>query len=271
MNYEMIVSDLDGTLLYDLETVSPENYKAISEYTAMGGLVVPATGRCLYEVPLALRACPDIRYIISSGGAVITDLRTGEADRRAIESDRFAEIVSILREYACFLSFHYNGYGYVNAAQDDRAIADSYRVHPYYFMHYHMTCEKVDYDTFLAGVSPDMFSVFFRHDEELLACTKRLRALGGLTITSSAPHNIEVVADKVSKGESVKRLADRLGVDITRIIGVGDSENDLSLLGAVGMPLAVSNACEPLKEKAKRVICSHTEHIMRHILDNIIA
>ncbi len=271
MNYKMIASDLDGTLLYDLTTVSPENYAAISEYTAKDGLLVPTTGRCLYEIPEALRKCPDIRYIISSGGAAITDLKTGKNDSLSIAPACFAEVVKILQDYTCFLSFHHAGYGYMDASQDDESVIEDFCVHPYYFMHYHETCQKVDYKTFLQGLSPDMFSVFFRHDSELDECQKRLEALGGLTTTSSAPHNIEVVAEGVSKGNTVRRLAKKLNIDINEVIGVGDSENDLSMLGVVGLPLAVENACDALKEKAARVICSNKEHIMRYILDNIIA
>ncbi len=267
----MIASDLDGTLLYELEAASPENYAAIADYAAMGGTVVPTTGRCLYEIPEELRKCPDIRYIISSGGAAITDLKTGENDSLSISPACFAEVVKILGNYACFLSFHHAGYGYMNIEQDDESVIEDFCVHPYYFMHYHATCQKVDYKTFLQGLSPDMFSVFFRHDSELAECKKCLETLGGLTITSSAPHNIEVVAEGVSKGATIRRLAKKLNIDISHVIGIGDSENDLSMLEAVGLPLAVSNACKPLKEKAEKVICSNKEHIMRYILDNIIA
>ena len=80
MNYKIIASDLDGTLLYDVVSVSEENYKAIAEYNKMGGQLVPASGRCFYEMPKALIDCPDVRYYISSNGAVITDTKTGERD-----------------------------------------------------------------------------------------------------------------------------------------------------------------------------------------------
>ncbi len=271
MNYNIIATDLDGTLLYDLTTVSLENYSAIAEYTARGGLVVPATGRSYSEIPRELRECPNIRYLISSGGGVITDRRTGEVTHWPIPCDRFTAMIAILKDYECFFTLHYDRKGYMNTAQDDEAVAATYHVPPYYFFHYHNTCLKTDFDTFLKEpLSPDMFGIFFRHEEEMTECIERFRALGGLTITSSAPYNIEVVAEGVSKGEAIRYLTKMLEKKISEVIGVGDSENDLSMLSAVGLPLAVSNAGEPLKKKAEKVICSHKEHIIRYILDNII-
>ncbi len=272
MNYKMIASDLDGTLLHDVFSVSPENMSAISEYNAMGGVLVPTTGRCYFEIPQELRESPDIRYIISSNGAVITDQRTNERDCVSIPANLFLNLLDILDDYECFFNLANEGRGYIDPELDDADLTASYNVHPYYFMHYHNKCVKpADFRTFLrSGLSPDMLSVFFRHAHEMAECEKRLQALGGLSLTSSIDFNVEIIAEGAKKGDAVSRLAKKLGIEKNEIIGVGDSENDLSLLAATGLPLAVKNARDALKQKADRIICSHTEHIVRYILDNII-
>lgn len=272
MNYKMIASDLDGTLLYDVFSVSAENMEAISEYTVKGGIVVPTTGRCYFEIPEQLRMSNDIRYIISSNGAVITDQKTGERECISISSERFDRLLDILEEYECYFNLAYRGHGYIAPEQDDAEVAASYHVNPYYFMHYHNKCEKpTDFHEFLrSGISPDMLSVFFRHQSELDICTERLKALGGLDITSSIDFNIEIIASGAKKGDAVSRLANRLGISKSEIIGIGDSQNDTTLLAATGLPLAVSNACDTLKKQANQVICSHTEHIIRYLLDHTI-
>ena len=272
MNYKLIASDLDGTLLHDVFSVSETNYAAITEYAKLGGYVVPTSGRCFYEIPSELRDYKDIRYCISSNGSVITDTFTNERDEVLINNELFDRIMELTGQYETFHTIHFDGYGYMLAKNDSQEISEYYNLNKYYYMHYHAKCLKLDtWDgAFSHGKGVEMVSVFFRSQNELDECVKKLTAIGGLVVTSSADFNIEIIAEGASKGDGVRRLAKKLGLSTDEVIGVGDSRNDLALLAGVGMPLAVSNATDVLKEKAKIVICSHREHIIRYILDNII-
>ena len=70
-------------------------------------------------------------------------------------------------------------------------------------------------------------------------------------------HDIEIYDTKfalhltdpnVNKGSSLRLIADELGINMDEIMGIGDSENDLSFLKEVGFSVAVSNANTKLKE-----------------------
>lgn len=272
MKYKMIASDLDGTLLYDLHSVSAENYRAISEYKKTGGEFVPTTGRCFYQIPERLRKCDDIRFYISSNGAVVTDKLTGELDEQLISNELFEKIKKITYEYETLLAVHSEGYGYMLKKDDSNERANCLNLSSYFYEHLHETCRKVDdwEKSFTHKRGIEMIVAFFRYRSDLEKCVKRLNELGGLVVTSSENFNIEIIAEGASKGNGIRRLAKRLGLSVEEIIGVGDSPNDISLLNGVGLPLAVSNAADELKAIADRVICSHKEHIVRYISDNII-
>ena len=272
MNYKIIASDLDGTLLYDVVSVSEENYKAIAEYNKMGGQLVPASGRCFYEMPKELIDCPDIRYYISSNGSVITDTGTCERDEVLISSQKFAEVKKLLDSYETFLNIHCDGYGLMLEETDDWELARSYNMNIYYYQHYHHNSLKIKKweDAVRDGKGVEMIAVFFRHQSELDECVKKLNEIGGVIATSSTDFNVEIIAKGASKGDGIRRLAKKLGVSTDEIIGVGDSRNDMALLEGVGLPLAVLNAADVLKQKAKKVICHHQEHVVRYILDNFI-
>lgn len=53
-DYKLIASDLDGTLLLPDMTVSPQNLQAIQVLAQKGVHFVPASGRTLREIPMAL-------------------------------------------------------------------------------------------------------------------------------------------------------------------------------------------------------------------------
>lgn len=65
---------------------------------------------------------------------------------------------------------------------------------------------------------------------------------------------ISVTKAGVDKGSAVRRVAEKYGLDMSRVMGVGDGMNDLFLLGAVGHPVAMGNADERLKAVAQTVV-----------------
>lgn len=65
---------------------------------------------------------------------------------------------------------------------------------------------------------------------------------------------ISVTKAGVDKGSAVRRVAQKYGLTMDRVMGVGDGGNDLTLLGAVGHPVAMGNAEEKLKAVAETVV-----------------
>ena len=65
-------------------------------------------------------------------------------------------------------------------------------------------------------------------------------------------------------------LGKMLGIDLSEMISVGDSRNDLSMIEITGLALATSNALDVLKDAADEVICSNNEDIAEYIVKNYL-
>ena len=78
----LIATDLDGTFLYDNETVSPANRAAIKAAADAGVIVAAATGRPFSAIPACIKAMPEFRYAITSNGTAVYDMHTGKCLRR---------------------------------------------------------------------------------------------------------------------------------------------------------------------------------------------
>ena len=63
-----------------------------------------------------------------------------------------------------------------------------------------------------------------------------------------------IVDAEVSKGNALKYVASKLGIDVKSFAAIGDSENDLDLLKAAGLGIAVGNADLRLKREADIVV-----------------
>ena len=60
-----------------------------------------------------------------------------------------------------------------------------------------------------------------------------------------------------------------LSIPIEQTVAVGDSENDISMIKAAGLGLAMANAPEQVKSCADKTICHCDDHAIKFIKENI--
>lgn len=100
MTIKLIALDLDGTTLNSAGKLSEGNRNALERAAQKGVNVVIATGRCYGALPEDVVDVGGIRYAITSNGAQIRDLHTGEAlYSNCIAPDSVVQAERILREY----------------------------------------------------------------------------------------------------------------------------------------------------------------------------
>ncbi len=255
INYPLIVSDFDGTLVNADGTVSKENKKAIEEYVAAGGAFAISTGRLPSGILPHAQALGLKGMVCCCQGAIILDIQSRElvAEGRL----RLETTVAACKKME-EMGLHIHAYDlwtyYAN--MDDQALK--------------MYEKAVGSKATLVTDKP--LSAFL--EEKQLACYKLLamvepknsnRVLAelveanikGCALTKSADFLVEVVNPSYSKGTAVNVLAKHYGVPLTKTIAVGDQLNDLSMIQAAGLGIAVQNAEETLKKQADYV-CEYT-------------
>ena len=86
----LVALDLDGTVFNDKKEITPRTLAAIRAACARGVAVLPATGRTASGIPAAFTSIPGVRYALTSNGASVVDLTTGEqlVNRAGIENLR---------------------------------------------------------------------------------------------------------------------------------------------------------------------------------------
>jgi len=272
LNYKIVASDLDGTLLKDNKTISQENYRAIAEYTRLGGHFVPSSGRTLTEIPLLVRNIPGVRYVLFSDGAGIYDKQTGQMHTCNMSGGDSKRLLEILWSYDTLLTVRSGGKCYVDAARHNIEEYDTYRLsRAYRDFVFRFDYPKANYREFCLGLDDiEMICVFFRYDDEQQRCKAQLEALGIYTLMASEPYNLEIVSKDAGKGKGLLRLADMLGVDRSETIGVGDSTNDAQSIQMAGLGLAMGNAWPEVQKMADRTVCTNEEHMMAYLMRYLI-
>ena len=80
---------------------------------------------------------------------------------------------------------------------------------------------------------------------------------------------LEVIPRGSGKGACLTWIRKYLGDRVHTTIGVGDYENDLTLIRDADIGCAVGNAIDECKQAADRVIVPNTEHAIAAIIESI--
>lgn len=272
MEYKIIASDLDGTLLDSYGKVSKENWEAIEELTNRGVHFVPASGRAYMEMPKEIRESPLIRYYITSDGAMIYDKETDTTHEFSLSKSTATRILDKLYQYPVCMMVHADTNSYVDIATHNDAHYRRFNMNIYWRV-FTFLFEKTIPDIKKFMYDHDnihLFVPFFKKLTDLNECRAYLEQDKEIIIAQSTKHNLEIFSSKAGKGNALISLADMLGVDRRATIAVGDSTNDYTMVKAAGLGLAMENAVDELKAVADEVICHHLQHSAKYILEHYI-
>ena len=256
MSIKLILLDLDGTLLTSDKKISPANYDALEKCVENGIHIVPSTGRFYGGMPQVVRDLPFVRYVVAVNGAQVYDVKEDKVlCREEIPLDAafrvFDELDQLPVIYDCYMGDY--GYDYVEMYERvDEFISD-----PRVNAMVKGTRKPVpDLRAFLReqGAPLQKIQMFFKDMDRRAKELERLPKLfPDLTVTSSITNHIEFNAKNANQGEALRFLCRHLGLDVSESMSFGDSSNDLSMIIAAGVGVAMANADKALLDAADYV------------------
>ena len=266
----LIALDLDGTLLNTQKQLSEENRAALTRAARAGIHIVPTTGRFFDGMPDTVRALPFLRYAITINGAEVADRRTGEelykADiplARALELMRYLDTLPVI--YDCYQ----DNAGWIS--EHLKARIDSTVKDPHFRKMLHELRKPVpELKAFVTERGRDIQKIQFfiptpELRQELLETLPKMYP--DLAVSSSVSENIEVNAAGATKGKALLGLAERLGIPREGTMAFGDGLNDLSMLEAAGVGVAMENACAEAKAAADYITLSNDDHGVAYAIE----
>jgi Cof subfamily protein (haloacid dehalogenase superfamily) len=108
-------------------------------------------------------------------------------------------------------------------------------------------------------------------DLETLESRLKAEFDGRLFISKSLPYFLEFASPDVTKGSGMAFVAEHLGLDASRVVGIGDGENDVELLQWAGYAVAVANAHRRVLAEADLVCPSVQEEGVAQVIEAFLA
>lgn len=272
-NIRLIALDLDGTLLGSDKQLSEENAAALARAAEEGIEIVPATGRFYRGMPQNIRELPYVRYVITVNGAQVFDVARQETVCGSeIPWERAVAVMERLDKLDVIYDCYQDGWGWMTRAFYDKAEQYAANVHSLDMIKNLRTPVpelKATLKERAKGVQK--IQIFFR---DMALRAEMLRAFPqefpDLVVTSSIVNNIEFNSREATKGVALEKLAAHLGVPVEQTMAFGDDRNDIPMLRAAGIGVAMGNAEEEVKNAADYVTdrCddSGVAHAMRLFL-----
>ena len=81
-----------------------------------------------------------------------------------------------------------------------------------------------------------------------------------LKLMYSNPYYLELIPKQSGKGEAMIRLCEHLGIPVRNSIAAGDGDNDISMIQAAGLGIAMINAPDSVKSAADVITEYDNDH-----------
>lgn len=264
---KIIALDLDGTLLDSRKRLSAANRDALARAAAKGAFVVPTTGRFFGMMPAAVRDLPFVRYAITVNGAQVYD-RVADAAivREEIPLETALAVMRFLDGYDVIYDCYRANWGWMGAAFKEKAAAYATDEH-YLRMVQDFRRGVPELKAHLAATAAEgdvqKIMLFARLDGPADATARIAEAVRArfpeIKVTSTTWNNLELNIASAHKGVALARFAEHLGLTCANCLALGDGRNDLTMIEAAGVGVAMANAHPDVLAAADYVTLSNDE------------
>ena len=91
-----------------------------------------------------------------------------------------------------------------------------------------------------------------------------------LTVVQTAAFYLEVIPKVINKGQGIRDICSVLGMEPAEVISFGDAANDIPMLKAAGVGVAMGNADAAVKAAADMVTLSNNEDGIAAALEKLL-
>jgi hypothetical protein len=251
---QLIVTDIDGTLLNSDHTLSERNLKALKAAHAQGVKIALATGKAVSAGKTLVEQVGIPMYGIYVQGLLLMDEGGRVFGQQSLHPDIARQVIT----YADERGFSIIAYG--SNGLYARAITPYVRDY------------TVPYHEILPEAVGPLQNILWNTPIHKLSIAGEARAITGLRwqlntqlngkariLQAGVPEMVEVLPPGGGKGSALKTLLKELSIKPEHVLAIGDAENDIDMIQTAGIGVAVGNADEKTKAAAKYVVASNDD------------
>lgn len=261
--------DLDGTLLNREKKITEKTMEALKKFTDAGNHFCINTGRAIDSAKAVYNGLSlDFKgsFLCGSNG---TEIYSVDEDKFIFKTGVPIELVEPILDLADKYGVHCHTYN------DDNIVSRKNGECMEYYRRVIKTPLIVTDDVMsqLSGPPSKMIAIELHDHVKQERFRKALADMVGdkLTLLYSNPYYMEIFPSEAGKGSVVKRLAEYLNIPVANTYAAGDEQNDISMIEAAGLGIAMVNGTDLVKACADVVTKydNNNDGLAEFILDAI--
>lgn len=260
MTYRVIALDLDGTLLTSNKQILPESKAVLTQAMQAGVTVLVVTGRHHVAIRPFYHALALDTPAICCNGAYLYDYPKSQViDSDPLSKTQSRQLIQLMQQHQI------NGYMYVDDAMLYQTMTESVQR----TFGWSETLPPAWRPTILKVESLNVmvdevrhiwkFAVTERDTSRLQHFIQTVENELGLACEWSWKDQVDIAQTGNSKGKRLQQWVASQGLSMQQVIAFGDNYNDISMLSAVGLGVAMGNADDEVKAHA-RMVAGDNEH-----------
>ena len=276
MNVRLLANDVDGTLVNSRDELTDVTRQALRRACAAGLKLVLATGRRYSRaLPLVEPLGLDVPLVTASGALIKHPLDHRTLFRATFERRLLCDLLDVIErrgfEAVLYADSYHEGFDFYCERLDVQRpeLADYLALNP--------GCHRL-WPTLMRDPPDGVFAGFSTGSrDEMLALHEELqRELPGLLYTHvlRSPryigHMCEIAPFGVTKWSGIQHVAAEWGILPEEMCAVGDDVNDIPMIEAVGIGIAMGNAQPEVKTAADFIAPTHDEDGLAAVVDLLL-
>ena len=257
--YRLLALDMDGTLLNSRKEISRATMEALNKLVGRGIAVSLCTGRGVAELKDYEKEFAEIPYGILNSGGCVYDFRAKKPlYRKLLEDDVVLECLKAAAKVRAMPYLLTTG---ASVAQtEDMRDVSVFHMGIYQPMYDRVATVVPDAEEYVRTHPGDSLKLCIYHrDEETREITRAAISHLGMQLADAETTSLEVSPTGITKARGLEILCEYLNIPIEETVAVGDADNDLDVLKAAGLAVAMGNANAHVKEVCD-VVVSDNDH-----------
>lgn len=264
-NIKLLMLDIDGTIFKKDYTASDNVKNTLKKLVNDGIKVVLCTGRMYAATKQIAQELELNTPVITYQGGLIKNFHDNSDTllEKTMDTQLAREVINVLKERKIFFNLYIND---VLMVEEDNRLIKQYvdaRNIEYKIIG---NCDDIDLNGLNKLLAIDDDTQLIENLQKEMAQKYKDK----LYVVRSTPRFCEFSNIEATKGNAVRFLAKKWNINQDEIMACGDQDNDIDMLSAAGIKIAMGNATESLKNIATFITKSVDEDGVCYAVDKFI-
>ncbi|WP_147533104.1 Cof-type HAD-IIB family hydrolase [Bacillus marasmi] len=268
MIYRLLALNIDGTLLQSNGKLHRSTKEAIGYVLDKGIYVTLVTSRSFPSASKVAKALKIPSMLVTHRGAYIGNSVDKQLQVKRISEDVTYDLVRFLEGFDCQIRVQHERFSLINKTKTNHnLLAKTVFSSGEPVLYAHQFVDSISESLAKQKIAPPKIEVKFEHPEDLKDAREAISQMfAEIEVLVAGPLGLEFVPTGASKVNGLIYLGECLGISRKEMVAIGADIDDIPMIEAAGLGVAMGNAPVAVKQAADWITRSQNEQGVAYMI-----